>query len=333
MSFRKKIFVIFINLLFLFLILFIFDFAIYNKCLIEDEFIRNNPHRSYFGFYTSEDELYTDRGINNHINKKTISFNNINSKNFQRREKLQKGKDIVLFGCSYTYGTELKDYEAFDYKLQEYTKRRAYNLAIVASGPQHMLHLLKKDIFNIGVLPKIQPEYAIYTYIPSHIQRANSNVFPHPTDTNDLYLKYKLKNNKIEHSPLPFSFLGRTFILKSIYYDFDIKKNKNKIKLQDENFKLINSILLESRKLLKEKYPDIKFVILRYQTENDENNLYELPEMWEILKSEGFIILDTEELIGRKFKYSSEDTAKDGYHPSAKVWDMLIPKIVEKLNL
>jgi hypothetical protein len=84
---------------------------------------------------------------------------------------------------------------------------------------------------------------------------------------------------------------------------------------------------------LKEKYPDIKFVILRYQTENDENNLYELPEMWEILKSEGFIILDTEELIGRKFKYSSEDTAKDGYHPSAKVWDMLIPKIGEKLNL
>ena len=55
--------------------------------------------------------------------------------------------------------------------------------------------------------------------------------------------------------------------------------------------------------------------------------------MWEVLKSEGFIIIDTQEIIGRKFEYNSDDCAEDGYHPSFKTWKLLVPKIIEKLNL
>ena len=96
---------------------------------------------------------------------------------------------------------------------------------------------------------------------------------------------------------------------------------------------MANELFLQSKKKLEEHYPNIKFVILKYNVENDYELNYETPFMWDFLEKEGFIILDTKDLIGRKFVSNSKDTVKDGYHPSEYAWDLIIPPLIKKLNL
>ena len=112
--------------------------------------------------------------------------------------------------------------------------------------------------------------------------------------------------------------------------DFIKKRNPNKDAM--ENFILFNSILFESKEALQKRYPNIKFVILRYQVES-EDNFRELPYMWEALENQGFIIINSSDLIGRKFINNSDDTAQDSYHPSEHAWDLLVPPLIKKLNL
>ncbi len=96
---------------------------------------------------------------------------------------------------------------------------------------------------------------------------------------------------------------------------------------------MANELLLNSKNLLEEHFPGIKFVILKINIEDDSGENFELPFMWDVLKKEGFIIINTEELLGRKFKLNSEDTVIDGYHPSEKFLNQLAPALVKKLNL
>lgn len=52
-----------------------------------------------------------------------------------------------------------------------------------------------------------------------------------------------------------------------------------------------------------------------------------------MINKQKFIIVKSSDLIGRKYKYDSEDTVEDSYHPSEYAWDLLTPKLVEKFNL
>ena len=99
-----------------------------------------------------------------------------------------------------------------------------------------------------------------------------------------------------------------------------------------DNFDNALAILKETKKELETRYPNIKFIIVRYQLEDDDT-YREAPFMWEELEKQGFTIINSEDLIGRKFKYHSEDTNVDEYHPSEKVWDILLPPLIEKFNM
>ena len=149
---------------------------------------------------------------------------------------------------------------------------------------------------------------------------------------NGLNLQYRIKNNSLKLHKLPFDLLSKTFIVKSLYYQLDIKRDNSNIENKYKNFALANEIFLESKRLLQEKYPDIKFVILRYEVNDDEID-HEFLFMRDVLKQEGFTIINSSELIGRKFNYHSQDTTFDNYHPSEKAWDILCPELIKKLNL
>ena len=243
-----------------------------------------------------------------------------------------KKKSIIIFGCSFVYGEGLEYNQTISYKLSKLTQRNVFNFGISAGGIQHMLALLNNPNFYKKI--KQEPEYVIYVYIPSHILRLNTNIYPNPMMTNGINLQYKIKNNDLEMKRYPLDNFSNTFIVKSLYYQFDIyNMNKNNPEKAYKNFELLNKIFIKSRELLKERYPNIKFVILNYEVEDDESQEYEYPQMWEKLKEEGFIVINTSELMNREFKYESEDTTADGYHPSEMVWDKLCPKIAKKLKL
>lgn len=52
-------------------------------------------------------------------------------------------KNIILLGCSYTYGYKLNDEETFQYKLAKEINMNVFNLAVSSTGLREMLHILR----------------------------------------------------------------------------------------------------------------------------------------------------------------------------------------------
>ena len=234
-------------------------------------------------------------------------------------------------GCSFANGSHfLKNNQTVSHKLAKLTNRNVYNFAMCGCGLQQMLYIIQNCLTSY--LPSNEnPEYAIYFYIPNHIERLRVNIFPN-LFFNGTVLHYKLKNTTIELEKKSNSFLYRTFIIKSLYSSLDKKRKLDIEQDKIDNFELANKILLKTREELKKLYPDIKFIIVKYEIENDDTHR-EVSHMWDSLEKQGFTIINSEDLIGRKFKYNSEDTTIDKYHPSEMAWDILVPKLIKKLNL
>lgn len=251
-------------------------------------------------------------------------------KNIYNRRNNAKNP-ILVFGCSFAFGYLLDDENTFSNKLSKKTKRNVHNMSMCACGIQHMFRLLKDKIFYeyINKNEISTPEYAIYIYIPSHLQRISSYTFPSIIGTDGANLLYGIKNSKlVQKKPIPF--FHKCYTVKKLLSIIDNKNNPKLLEMKYKNFAIANELFTESKNLLKSHYPNIKFVILRYNYDLADNE-YELPYMWDILKKEGFIIIDSKDLIGRI--YTKKDTVGDNFHPSEKTWDELVPKLIEELKL
>ena len=240
-------------------------------------------------------------------------------------------KPILLFGCSFTHGgVFLNNQQTVSHKLSKLTERNVYNLAMCGCGMQHMLYIIQNRLGQY-LSKDITPEYAIYFYIPNHIQRLRATIFP-GVFYNGTVLHYNMKNDTLEQEKRLNSFIYKTFLVKSFLYNKDRKREANKQQDMQDNFENALAILKQTKKELETRYPNIKFVIVRYQLEDDDT-FREAPYMLERLEKEGFTIINSEDLIGRKFKFHSEDTNVDEYHPSEKAWDTLLPPLIKKLKM
>ena len=116
---------------------------------------------------------------------------------------------ILIFGCSFVYGSSLSENQTLSYKLAKETQRPIHTWGQEATGPAHMLFLLQNNIVFEKLKNSNDPEYAIWLYIPSHISRLFVNIFPHPLIINGINLKYEIKNDelKIVKNKLPDFFL------------------------------------------------------------------------------------------------------------------------------
>ena len=322
--------IIILNIILLVIIIFIADYSIYLK--FKQDYIKNlaseslkiYPPISYIDNYKSN--YSTQSYIFQKRNKNNFNYfrNNIYNKNYNN-------KAIIFFGCSYTFGAQLSDEQTLSNKLAKKLNINVYNFGICASGIQHMLSLLQNNIFYN--LIKEEPQYAIYTIIPDHFGRLQKYIFPSPMMANGINLQYELKNSKLKKRYIPLNLFSKSFLVKSIYYQIDTKRNDFEPNIKEQNNLLAYYIFTESFQILKKKYPNIKFIILRYETENDYAEEYENNKIWENLQKQGIIIINSSDLIGRKFKYASEDTCEDQYHPSEKAWDLLVPKLIEQIEL
>lgn len=197
-----------------------------------------------------------------------------------------------------------------------------------------MYYFLQDDNFFKHISPA--PDYVIYLYIENQLERLNATIFPYSILTNGKNLRYKLSGNKLILDKDNF-LIKKSFLLRKLILMTDKKYNNQNQERKNLNFKLANKLFLESKKILETKYPNIKFVIIKYDynyfnvIDNYQENNLETKDMWKILKEEGFIIINTKDIIGKSFdnKYTTEDK----YHPNEKAWDLLVPKIVERLEL
>ena len=148
--------------------------------------------------------------------------------------------------------------------------------------------------------------------------------------TNGAYLHYDLDSGNNLKLRKEFTPPYKSFIFKKLLAKIDEKNSISNPIIKEKICNLAVKLFKENKKLLKEKYPNIKFVILRYiSTTGGEEE--EIPQMWKDLENEGFIILNSKDLVGRI--YTEKDTEKDNIHPSEAAWDLLVPPFIEKLNL
>lgn len=307
------------------IIFFIFDFIQFK--IIEKNFFKNFEEKhihknSYFKYYDNNWFTYSITSYKEHYEKITKKHRGDIVSNENTKPP------ILLFGCSFAFGTILKEDQTFAYKLSHKTKRNVHNKSIEGCGIQHTYYLLNNDKFY-KTLPS-NPEYAIYVYIPNQFHRLNKYIFPDVMLTNGPYLHYDLKDNKLklrrEFIPIYKSFLAKNLLAKID----EINSTANPM-IKEYIGNVAIELFKENRRLLKEKFPNIKFVILRYISTTGGLEEEDYPEMWAKLENEGFIIINSKDLVGRIF--TVDDTTDDKCHPSENAWDLLVPPFIEKLNL
>ena len=233
---------------------------------------------------------------------------------------------IWLFGCSFVYGIGINwaipFEETFGYILSNYTKRPVFNRAYPSWGVQHMYYQLEKgDIFN--ELPK--PEYVIFTFIADHARRTQKLVYDPWSDGE--YLRYKVKNGRLEKINAVLVPLWKFYPVKLwlTYLEYYIRLNP---KNHDKNFDLVKEYLIESNNLLKAKYPDVKFIVLKYDGNDGFDRWFIETDRWKELKKEGITVIDADDLVNANLK-DKKYTDPDGYHPNKIAWDLISKKLAK----
>ena len=242
-------------------------------------------------------------------------------------------RPIVLFGCSFTYGSGLKENQKFSYKLSEYTKRPVYNRGIPGSGIQHMYYQLSKE--NFYAVVKRKPEYIIYTYIPDyHLHRMYEYTFHLFSD--DLYLRYvpnkkDSKGNLIRVSDYIPPYINGLYTVKALF-----KVRLNHILKKDMSYhdRFTHFLFYESMQKAKTQYEDTKFVVMCYEIDNKpHNSCANKKELFKMLEKDGFIVLNTKDIIGQDLDKREDRLSESDDHPTERVWNLIVPALAKKLNL
>lgn len=235
--------------------------------------------------------------------------------------KNQDSKSILIFGCSFGYGHLLKKEQSFSYKLSKLAKRNVYNRSIPSLGVQYFPYIMKNFDIEKTVT---NPEYIIFVFIDNHIYRLYRYFYEDVEAFKDI--RYKSVNNKLTQINDRNNIFQYFSIIRYLQNVFG--KIKYESKSFDENFDFMKQHFLYAKEIATEKFPKAKLVILKYQ-ETQNSEIY-LSKRWKELQKEGFIVIDSYSLTGKDL-CDREFRLKDNIHPNEKAWDILTPKIIEKL--
>ena len=323
---------------FLYIFLFVILLEITSIFLAMNEFYKNEKEPAVLKRCKGSNII--EAVINTYKQKPFLSYEDAKSNLHPVIGREYTKKRIILFGCSVTYGNLLNENKNFSGVLSKITKRPVYNMAFDGWGPSHMLKLIREDR---SLIFGEEPEYIIYTYINDHKRRIISHQgWPY---SSQLYKIYDFdKNSQIIDVPRKYPNYWRFLSVKHIQCLYE--------RLILRNEKYINSflykILEESATIIKKRYPNTKLIMLLYDVkiclnkENTEiskiNNIIS-DEEYKKFKELGFEVYSIEELAGKSF-CGIEYHAKcpiygdiDYNHPSTKMWEEFVPKLVEKLNM
>ncbi len=261
--------------------------------------------------------ISVDDYISRLLNKEYIPLTSTN--HFRADLTGKKAKPVLFMGCSFTWGDGLKHNETVSYKYAKITNHTVYNRAGKGWGLDHMLYLLQRKDFYQSI---DEPEYLIYIFITRHLYRIDK--FKMMPNCRDFQPKYKILDGKlVEEKP---HFWHASWIIEK--YMWDYRDKYNPYNNTNQMFDIMKLYFLQSKSAMKKHWPNTKFVILKYPI-NAYDGLYET-KRWEELTDAGFIVLDATELSKKQLwenKYKC-----DGWHPNSQVWDLLVPKLAQKLQ-
>ena len=260
------------------------------------------------------------------ISENQTYLNLIKNENYRPIENLNlmsSSPSIILFGCSFAYGTGLEENETFSHKLGVLTKQPIFNRAFGGWGVQHMLYQLEhKEFYN--EIKKVDnskdPEFIIYLMFNHHKFRL---FLPACLFQDPCYYVYYNQEKKTKE----FKLRKRNFFTDKIVFCYPIFcKIFDFISLlfPDKIDSLFYDYLVACKKAQEKNLPTTKFVIIFYDKYPELSDIY-----MEKLREDGFILMKTEDfgIDVNEPIYQLPDT-----HPNALVWETITPQIVEKLR-
>ena len=255
----------------------------------------------------------------------------INRDDYRKIENINsKKKPILIFGCSFAWGSGLDENNTLSYKLGKLTNRPIYNRGYSSFGIQHMLYQLSNSEFY-NLVPR--PEYIVYVYFDGHPQRITTPVSLAFAPSYTVFYKTvnKLQENKKVKS---FELKKRTFLTDKIIFQhymsnmlaWNVFCKYTKYNITKEN--LIIEYLKASKKEIEKHWKnsdDIKFIVLFYNKPFLHETLEKLNKMGFYTLSEDDFKIDVHE---KMFHVSDTDD-----HPNGLAWDKILPVMINKFNM
>lgn len=319
---------IIINLLLVFLIILITEiillFSNANMHLtnrIEDNKRENNlTEKVTINDYINE--------LNNSIN---LYFNDYTEdRTYIKKEEMRKpatGKEykdetIVIAGCSYVYGENIKYEETFGAHLAEYLKKyKVYNIAINGGSPRETLFILRNydKYTQNGILPdKIEnTKYFIYVFIKDQKLRLRKDIYrisPHFRIVKD-----KQRNERLEYYVPKNTFLKKTYINK--FFSRNSRTFRKKI-YNDLSILYITEMKREVEKV----FPNAEFICFLY----DDKRCINLDVS--TLRKNNVKVIDINDISDIDFG-SYEYKIWDNFHPNGKAWEEIVPPLVKAIGI
>jgi len=241
-----------------------------------------------------------------------------------------KKAGVILFGCSFAYGSHLKDNETLSYFLSKYSKRIVYNRAFSGWGTQGMLYQTEKPDFVSSLKYSIMPEntekpdfnnieYAVYVYMGDHLRRQFISCMYF--DDKLLFYKYNKKTDRLERKSNFDNLYWHSYLWRRIY-----RINKTKTAFNHDACTFLLKHIKQSSENLKRVLPETKFIVFVY--DDDESIKYIEKE----LNDAGIDVIYLSRLSNINF--GSEEYNIPGFgHPNTKAWDAVSKLLAAKLNL
>ncbi len=305
---KKIIKIAVINIFLLISVLLLTEFISY-KIQVKKDYSGWAIHTKFF-------DAYKFMPVKNFINTYKKMKENPSQDSWFRPDEIKETlkREIVLLGCSFTFGVGLEENETFSKKLSDYTNRSVFNRGIPGCGINHMLYMVKE-----GLSSKIKnPEQFIYTFIDAHIYR----LYMPASYFHNILIYYKEKNGHLVEKNDFDIWYWHSYTLRTIYEGLMYAE---RIYSQEQEIEFMLLHLLEINKEIKENFPNSKFTVFAY------NGKEKIKIIEKDLRENGIEIIYLSDLIDKDFEkkpYVLEDD-----HPSALAWDTIIPELVKKLSL
>lgn len=230
-----------------------------------------------------------------------------------------KNKNIILAGCSYTYGDHLDYKDTMGVVMSEFLKEyKFYNIGLSGSSPRETLYILRnyEEYAQDDILPQKgnDTKYFIYTFIDDQERRLINNVYkPSPS-----FKVYKDKNGDkklklYKASNIP----QRSFLYRYYTYNFE----PGKCKYLEDLFELY---MKEIKADVNRLYPNAKVVLLIYCGDSFLN----IPNIEKL----GIKVINLYDVQNIDFCNDEKYLTWDKGHPNRYAWETIVPILQKKLN-
>lgn len=233
---------------------------------------------------------------------------------------------LVIFGCSYAFGQYLNPNQTFSYKLSELLKRPVYNRSTPGASFSFMYRQALTDDFY-KTIPEC--DTVIYIMMPDHARRIYLNYF----DVTNLCIipQFKQKKDKLilkNYNNKFLNFINSLYIAKILNHNYAEKMYEDpKYADKTTDFILLH-FKLTKEELEKKWNKKVNFYVILYEDYDISNK----DKLREKLETNGFHVISTKELTNENLS-NEKYMMQDNHHPTEAAWDLLTPKIIEKLEL